>query len=118
MPAFSLVLGGVMVIAFWLGGRPGDGLKALGVMAAVGALFLLGSRSDMLRGLGGPDRDERWAMIDARATGFAGLVVVAAAIGLWLYEVANGDDGSPYIQLLGLAGIAYILAIAWLRRRS
>ena len=57
MPAFSLALGGAMLLALALGGKLADGLKGLGVMAAVAALFLLGSRSDTLRGIGGPGRD-------------------------------------------------------------
>jgi hypothetical protein len=54
MPGFSLCLGLVMLAAFWIGGNPGDGAVCLGVMAAVGALFLFGGRSETLRGLGGP----------------------------------------------------------------
>lgn len=57
-----------MLVAFWIGDKPGDGLVALGIMAAVGALFLFGRRSKTLQGLGGPGRDERWAMIDLHAT--------------------------------------------------
>ena len=55
---------------------------------------MFGSRSDSLRDLGGPGRDERWAMIDTAATAFAGLVLIAPIIGLWLYEIASGDDGN------------------------
>ena len=57
MPAFSLALGGAMLLAFALGGKLADGLKGSGVMAAVAALFLLESRTDTLRGIGGPGRD-------------------------------------------------------------
>jgi hypothetical protein len=39
-------------------------------------------------------------------------------IGAWLYEVANGEDGSPYSQLGAIAGVAYVIAVAVLRRRS
>ena len=46
-----------MLLAFTLGGKVADGLKGLSVMAAVAALFLLGSRTDTLRGIGGPGRD-------------------------------------------------------------
>jgi hypothetical protein len=38
MPAFSLFLGLLMLAAFWIGGSPGDGLIALGIMAALGAV--------------------------------------------------------------------------------
>jgi hypothetical protein len=118
MPAFSVFLGLLMLGAFWIGDHPGDGLAALGVMVAVGALFLFGGRSETLRGLGGPGRDERWAMIDLRATAFAGLITILAIIGAWLVEIAQGRDGSPYGQLGAVAGIAYIVGVALLRWRS
>ena len=117
MPGFSLVLGGLVLGAFWIGGSLRDGVYGFLVMAAVAALFLFGSRSDTLRGLGGPGRDERWAMIDTAATAFAGLVLIAAIIGLWLYEVARGDDGSPYAQLGAVTGLAYVAAVVWGRFR-
>jgi hypothetical protein len=118
MPALSLALGGLILAAMAAGGRTGDGLKSLGVMAAVAALFWFGGRSDTLAGLGGPGRDERWAAIDLRAGAFAGLVVVLALAGSWLWELSQGRDGGPYAQLLAVGGIAYVVAIAVLRRRA
>jgi hypothetical protein len=118
MPGFSLFLALLVLAAFWIGGHPGDGLGALGVMAAVGALFLFGGRSETLRGLGGPGRDERWAMIDLRATAFAGLVTILVIIGAWLIEIARGEDGNPYGLLGAVAGLSYIAGVALLRWRS
>ena len=118
MPAFSLFLGALIFGAMALGGEPREGLMGFGVMAAVAALFLFGSRSETLRGLGGPGRDERWAMIDTRATAFAGTVLLTVIICVWLYELARGQDGRPYGRLLAIPGAAYIAAIAWLRWRS
>ena len=63
-------------------------------------------------------RDERWVAIDLRASAFGGFVVILAAMGAWLYELADGRDGSPYGQLLAVGGVAYIVAIVFLRRRS
>jgi hypothetical protein len=100
------------------GGNTADGAASFGVMAAVAALFHVGRRSDTLRGLGGPGRDERWSMIDLRASAFAGLVVIAVLAGSWLWELSQGDDGSPYSEVMAVGGIAYILAIVVLRRRS
>jgi len=82
------------------------------------ALFLFGGRSETLRGLGSRDRDERWATIDLRASSFAGLVVITALIGTWLWEIANGDDGSPYGQFAAIGGLAYLAAVAYQRWRS
>jgi hypothetical protein len=118
MPLFSLALGGAMFAAFAIGGNAGQGTFSFGVMAAVAALFYLGNRSETLRGLGGPGRDERWAAIDLRASAFAGMIAITAILGAWLWEIANGDDGSPYGQLGAIAGIAYIVAVAFLRWRS
>ncbi len=95
MPLFSLALGAVMLVAFAIGDDVEQGVISFGVMAAVAALFLFGGRSETLRGIGGPGRDERWAAIDMRASVFAGLVLICAIIGAWLWEVAHGDDGEP-----------------------
>jgi len=118
MPAFSVSVGLIMLAAFWIGGDPGQGVVSLGIMTALGALFLFGSRSETLRGLGGPGRDERWAMIDIHASAMAGMLTIAVIIGAFVYEVANGEDGSPYAQLGAVAGIAYILSVAVMKRRS
>jgi hypothetical protein len=117
MPAFCLFLGAVMLAAFAVGGDLVSGVICLAIMAALGLVCLLGVRSETLRGLSGPGRDERWAMIDVRATALAGLVVILAIIGGWLYEVANGRDGNPFTWLGAVAGVAYIVAVAVLRRR-
>ena len=118
LPGFSLSVGLIMLVAFWIGDKPGDGLVALGIMAAVGALFPFGRRSEALQGLGGPGRDERWAMIDLHATALTGLVLITVIIGAWLVEIARGDDGSPYAALGAVGGVAYIVIVAVLRRRG
>src|SRR4051812_49649716 len=118
MPGFCLFLGALMFTAFAIGGSPGDGAASFAVMAVMGAVFLFGRRSETLQGLGGPGRDERWAMIDVHATALSGLVLILAVLGAWLYEIANGRSGNPYGWLAAVAGISYILAVAFLRRRS
>ena len=119
MPAFSLFLGALMFVAFWVGGNPADGAFAAGVMAFVAALFYFGGRrSETLAGLGGPARDERWERIDIHATALAGIVLVLIIIGAWLVEIAQGRDGSPYAQLGAVGGVVYIAAVAFLRWRS
>jgi hypothetical protein len=57
-------------------------------------------------------------MIDLHATALAGLVLVVYVIGAWLWEVAHGEDGEPYSQMGAIAGLAYLLAVAFLRWRS
>jgi hypothetical protein len=112
MPAFSLALGLIVFAAFAIGGDPVDGLVGFGVMALLALVFAVGGRrSETIDGLGGPGRDERWAMIDLRATAFSGVVLILAVIGGWLYEIANGHDGNPYGLLGAVAGIAYLIAV-------
>ena len=91
MPAFSVLLGLLMLGAFALGGDVGGGLAALGVMVALAAGTLVFGRSETVRGLSGPGRDERWAKIDVTATAITGSVLIAVIIGAFLVEVARGE---------------------------
>ena len=87
-------------------------------MAAFGLLvLLLTGRSETIRGLT-VGRDERFAQIDLRATGVAGLVLTITVIVAWLVEIARGHSGSPYGWLAAIGGLAYILAIAFFRWRG
>ncbi len=117
MPGFCLFLGALVGGAFLLGGDPWMALWGFGLMAGLGAVAFFGRRSETIQGLSGPGRDERWAMIDLGATAFAGSVLLALVLGLWLYEIANGRNGNPYGVLAGLSGIAYIAGVAWGRFR-
>lgn len=118
LPAFALVLGGGMLAAMWVGGSLREGLYSFALMAGLAFLFLLGGRSETIRGLRGDGRDERFAMIDTRATAFAGSVVIGTLIVAWLVEVARGYSGQPYAWLGAIAGLAYLVGIAILRWRS
>lgn len=118
MPLFSVALGAIMLAAFWIGGHLGVGLAALGVMTAVGLVLLVGGRSETIRGLRGDGRDERFAMIDLKATAAAGFAVILAVIIGFLVEVGEGHSGSPYTWLCAIAGIVYMLAIGVLRSRT
>jgi hypothetical protein len=118
MPAFSVFLGLLMLGAFALGGDVGGGLAALGVMVALAVGIVVFGRSETVRGLSGPGRDERWAKIDSTATAITGSVLIAVIIGAFLVEVAGGEDGEPWSQLGALGGVTYIVAVALLRWRS
>jgi len=118
-PVFCLFLGAIILAAFWIGGDPGTGLRSGAVMVVLGAVFFFGSRrSETLAGIGGPGRDERWQAIDVHATATSGVVIIVALIGCWLYELTQGQDGMPYAALMAVGGLAYALAVAWLRWRS
>ena len=69
---------------------------SLGIMLALGLVFLLGSRWDLIRQLRADTQDERGAAIDLRATAFAGVVVISAVIVGFMVDLARGGDGSPY----------------------
>ena len=117
-PVISIAIGLLMLAAYWAGDELGSGLGALGVMVAVAVVFFFCTRRETLQALGGPGRDERWAMIDLRATTFAGMATVLAAFGAFLYEITQGEDGSPYGTLCAVFGAGYVIAVAVLRVRS
>ena len=114
----TLAVGAVVAAAFAIGGDMADGARALATFAVLAALFTIGRRSETLQGIGGAGRDERWAMIDLRATAFAGMVVITAVLGAWLFEIASGEDGAPYGQLGAIGALGYVLALGVLRWRT
>jgi hypothetical protein len=118
VPVFSVAMGAVMLAAMWIGGHPRDGLGALGLMTGLGLVFLLGGRSETIRGLRGDGRDERFALIDLKATAFAGLAIIVAVIAGFLIEIARGHSGAPFDWLGAIGGFSYALAILILRWRS
>ncbi|MGZ4481752.1 MAG: hypothetical protein ACXVY5_06055, partial [Gaiellales bacterium] len=94
LPAFSVALGFMMLAAQWIGGHAREGVYSLGIMCGFAAIVLLGGRSETIPGLRGDGRDERFEMIDLRASAFAGLVVITAIIGMFMYELSQGRDGN------------------------
>jgi hypothetical protein len=119
LPAFSLVIGLVMLAVSWLGGHLAQGLISLAVLAGFGLVILLaGRRSETIRGLSGEGRDERFAQMDLKATAVSGLAVIVALIAAWLVATARGQSGQPYDWLLAIAGLAYALAVGWFRWRG
>jgi cobalamin synthase len=118
LPLFSLSLGGVVLLASWLGGQLSSGVYGLVVLAVFGlVLLLLTGRSETIRGLT-VGRDERFAQIDLRATAVTGLVLITTLIVAWLVEIARGHSGNPYGWLGAIGGLAYILAVAFFRWRG
>jgi hypothetical protein len=118
LPLFSVALGVVLFVAQWIGGNARSGAVSFGIMAAFGALVLLGGRSETIRGLRGDGRDERFRQLDIHATALAGLAVIIAIIAAFVVELARGRDGSPYGWLGAVAGVAYLIAIVVLRLRG
>jgi hypothetical protein len=118
LPAFAVLMGGVMSVALLIGDDPTGAVISLAVMTGFAAAVLFGGRSETIRGLRGDGRDERFRSMDIRATAFAGLAVCVAIIGGFLYEVARGHSGSPYAGLGVVFGLAYVAAIVAIRLRG
>jgi hypothetical protein len=118
LPLFSLALGACALVAFWHGGDVGQGLVSFAILAAFGAVFAFGGRSETIRGLRGDGRDEYWARLDLTATALAGIVLISLVVGMCFWEWAHGRDGSPYSQLGAVGGLAYVVAVVALRLRA
>ena len=118
VPVLSLAVGLVMLAAAAAGGKPQLGAEMFGVMAVFAvAVLVAGDRSETVRGLRGDGRDERFEMLDLRATAIAGFAGTLAIIGGFVYELAHGRSGMPYTWLGALVGVAYIIAVVVLRLR-
>ncbi len=117
-PAVALLIGVAYLVAGLLGDNTGFGIFGLVVMVATGVLFLvLGRFSETAAGL--RDRnDERINRIDREASLYSGMVVLLAVIGMFVVEIARGQDGSPYYQLGALGGVTYLVALVVLRYRG
>jgi hypothetical protein len=117
-PAAGVAIGLIYLIAFSLGGQPGNGLIGLGIMVAFSAaIALLGRRSETVRGIL-DHRDERLAGIDLRATAVTAVVMILAVLAGFVVEVARGHDGSPFALIGAVGGVAYLGAVGYFRVRS
>jgi hypothetical protein len=116
VPVFTLFLGGLVFAAQAIGGDAEGGARSAAVLAALALVLAIGGRSETIRLIRQPD--ERWSALDKRATAFTGSVLILVLIGAWLWQVAHGRSGEPYVQLCSLAGLAYISSMVWLRFRA
>jgi hypothetical protein len=119
IPGFSVGMGLVFLAAQWSNDDPGGGLVSLAIMVAFAAgLVAFSGRSSVVEVMRNPRADERSAMLDLRATAFAGIVIITAVLVAVFYQLARGGDPSPYAQLGALGGVAYLVALFVLQRRS
>ncbi len=118
VPGLSVLIGLVFFAGFWIGDDRAGALWSLAVMSVVALLILAGGRSDLVRGLRGDGRDEYWARIDLHATALAGSFAIGLILVMCVWEWAHGRDGTPYVQLGALTGVAYVASIGFLRWRS
>ena len=117
VPGLGAIIGGGYLVAGLVGGDVSFGVFGLALMLAAAAAFIfLARRSETAAGL--RDRtDERINAIDRSASLAAGTAVLVAAAVMFMVEIAQGKDGSPYYQLAALGGITYLLSLVWLRYR-
>jgi hypothetical protein len=119
VPGLSVAMGMLFLGVQWASGDLGGGLVSLAIMVGLAALLVAFSgRSALVEVMRNPQADERSAMLDLRATAFSGLVLILVVIGAVIYELARGQNPSPYGQLGAIAGVAYLVALVGLQRRS
>lgn len=117
MPAVATIAGLAYLAAGLLGDELGFGIFGLVLMLVGAGAFVIASRwSETVAGL--RDRsDERINEIDRSASLAAGMTVLLAVLGMFVIEIAQAKDGSPYYQLGAVGGVTYLFALLWLRYR-
>jgi len=117
IPGVAVLAGLGYLVTGLIGGDTFFAVFGLVLMLATAALFLLSTRySETMAGL--RDRtDERINEHDKTASMFAGMAVLLAVIVMFMAELAQGRDGSPYSALGALGGVSYVAALLWLRFR-
>ena len=117
VPGVAVLAGLAYFVAGVMGDDLGFGIFGLALMLGAGIAFVVASKwSETAAGL--RDRtDERINQIDQSATVVAGMTVLFAVLAMFMVEIAQGKDGSPYYQLGALSGVTYVVALAWMRFR-
>ena len=103
------------LLEVWLKSHRDGSAHTVRVYARVGERFVAALGDGGLRGDG---RDEYWARIDLHATALAGSFAIGLILVMCVWEWAHGRDGTPYVQLGALTGVAYVASIGFLRWRS
>jgi hypothetical protein len=117
-PALAILAGVVLLAVFSIGGHAGDGPPAFAIMVVFAIVLLAGDRSDTVRALRGDGRDERFELIQLKASTLAARVVLLAVVALFLIEVARGNSGSPFDWLSALGGATFLASVFWQRSRG
>jgi hypothetical protein len=94
-PLTAIFLGTVLLAALSIGGHPQEGTFAFAIMIVFAIFLLVGDRSDTVRALRGDGRDERFELIQLRASTLAARFVLIAVVVLFLVEVARGNSALP-----------------------
>lgn len=117
VPGVAVLAGLAYLVAGVLGEDQKFAIFGLVLMLGVAVVFVVASRwSETVAGL--RDRtDERINEIDRSASLVAGMTVLLVVLAMFVVEIAQGKDGSPYYQLGAVGGVTYLVALVWLRYR-
>jgi hypothetical protein len=119
VPAIGIASGLLLFAASAIGGQPVLGLGMLAIMVIYSILVVgLSGRSETAGILAGRPADERLASFNVVATAVAGTVAIVVAIAGFLVSIARGESGMDFALVAAAAGIAYLVAIGWLRWRG
>jgi hypothetical protein len=111
-------LGAVILAAEASNDDLAEGLVWFAILAAVGALLAFGGRWQFVRDARGEPEDERDRMIAIRAMAASGQVMILALTGAVVFELARGENPSPYTWVLAVGGAVFGVALLALRRSS
>jgi ABC-type transport system involved in cytochrome c biogenesis permease component len=117
-PVVPVLLGAAVLAAEATSGDLAEGLVWFALLAGVGALLAFGGRFESVRLARGDGEDERERSINQRAMAAVGVVLMVALTAVIVFQVARGDDPSPYTQITALGGASYVAALLVLHRRS
>jgi hypothetical protein len=118
MPSIPVALGAVILVAEATNDDLAGGLAWFAVLAAAGALLAFGGRFQSVRDARGDGEDERDALIGSRAMAAAGTAMTLVLTGAIVFELARGEDPSPYTYVMAVGGGTYAVALLALRRYS
>ena len=118
--AVLLVGGGGLAVATWIGGDHGLALGLVAFYAVFGvAAFLWSGRDGDIAAIMRVGGDERQRRLDLDATAYAGLAMAAAAIiGAIVSAARNHGDIGGYGVICVVGGVAYVVSLAVLKRRT
>jgi hypothetical protein len=117
-PAIYAALGVVILAARIKDGHTTDGLIWFGVMAAIAAIYGFGGRFDLIRQARGDLSDEREVSISTHAMAATGTILVVVLTLCIAWELARGNNATPYSSLMAVGGIVYIASLVVSRFRS
>ncbi|MDQ1709133.1 MAG: hypothetical protein QOG49_518 [Frankiaceae bacterium] len=117
--AVLAVGGSALAVATWFNGDHGLAV-ALTIFYVAGSAiaWIWSGRSGDVAAIMRAGGDERQRTLDLRATAYSSFAAVMFALTAAVVQTARGENALPYLLVCGVAGAAYVVALAILRRRS